>query len=161
MNNKSLKITALLACVGGFLLMNSPSASAGTCTNYINKANAVFGSLIKDSCVGVNTEASLDNNPFVYTNKDGGCPSGLQLPGLPDFGSITGGINACSIIKAVTSDMVGKVNSSIRGAMNSTVNGINSASQGAVGTNVVGGGNTNVNDIVQQKVREAAAAANQ
>lgn len=159
MNNKSLKITALLACVGGFLLLNSPTASAGTCTNYIAKANAVFGSLIKDSCVGVNTEASLDNNPFVYTNKDGGCPSGLQLPGLPDFGSITGGINACSIIKAVTSDMVGKVNSTIRGTMNDTVSGINSASQGAVGMNAIGG-NTNVNNIVQQKVQEAAAAAN-
>jgi hypothetical protein len=159
MNNKSLKITALLACVAGFMLLNAPTASAGTCTNYINKANAVFGSLIKDSCVGVNTEASLENNPFVYTNKDGGCPSGLQLPGLPDFGSITGGINACSIIKAVTSEMVGKVNSTIRGTMNDTVSGINSASQGAVGMNAIGG-NTNVNAIVQQKVQEAAAAAN-
>jgi hypothetical protein len=158
MNNKSIKITALLACMGGFLLLNSPTASAGTCTNYIAKANAVFGSLISDACAGVNTEASLDNNPFVYTNKDGGCPSGLQLPGLPDFGSITGGINACAIMKAVTSDMVSKVNSTIRTTMNDTVSGINAASQSAVGGNAIGG-NTNVNSIVEQKVREAAAAA--
>jgi hypothetical protein len=159
MNNKSLKITALLACLGGFLLLNSPTASAGTCTNYINKINAVFGSLMADSCVGVNTEASLENNPFVYTNRDGGCPSGLQLPGLPDFGSITGGIDACSIMKAVTSEMVGRVNSTIRTGMNETVSAINTASRDATGVSAIGG-STNVNAIVQQKVREAAAAAN-
>ncbi|MDT8924988.1 hypothetical protein RBE51_19555 [Pseudomonas taiwanensis] len=162
MKQISLKLTALISLCGALTLFNAEPASAGACQTYIDKANAVFGNLIKDSCVGINTDASLTNNPFVYVNADGGCDLGLQLPGLPDFGSITGGgINACSIVKAVTGSMVDTVNSSIRGAMNDTVNGINSKSQQVGGIDVINSGNTNIGDMVTEQIRNAAANAGQ
>jgi hypothetical protein len=156
----SLKLTALISLCGALTLFNAEPASAGACQTYIDKANAVFGNLIQDSCIGINTDASLTNNPFVYVNSDGGCDIGLQMPGLPDFGSITGGgINACSIVKAVTGSMVDTVNSSIRGAMNDTVNGINNKSQEIGGIDVINGGNTNIGDMVTDKIKDAAANA--
>jgi hypothetical protein len=159
MKHTSFKLAAVLGLLGSLALFNSPAASAGACQTYIDKANAVFGNLIKDSCAGISTEASLTNNPFVYTNSDGGCKTGLQLPGLPDFGSITGGsISACAIIQAVTSGMVDTVNSSIRNTMNSTVNGINEQSQSVIGKNVIGG-STNITDMVTQQIKAAAAAS--
>jgi hypothetical protein len=160
MKHTSLKLTAIISILGALTLFNAPRAAAGSCQTYVDKANAVFGNLIKDSCAGISTEASLTNNPFVYTNADGGCKSGLQLPGLPDFGSVSlGSISACQIIQAVTSSMVDNVNSSIRGTMNSTVGAINSESQSVIGTNAIGG-STNVTDMVTQKVKAAAAASN-
>lgn len=159
MKNTSIKLTALISLLGSIALFNAEPAAAGACQTYVDKANAVFGNLIQDSCVGINTEASLTNNPFVYVNTDGGCDIGLQLPGLPDFGSIIGGsINACSIIKAVTSGMVDTVNSSIRNTMNESVNAINNQSQAVIGKDVIGGGSTNIGDMVTEQIKAAATA---
>ncbi len=119
--------------------MASSVAFAGSCKTIQDKFNEVYGSVMQDRCVNLDLETSLDNNPFIYTNPDAGCDLGLQLPGLPDFGISSGGINACSIAKAVTGPMVDKVNSAMRDQVNQAVGAIDAASVDAIGTQASGG----------------------
>lgn len=161
MKIKRLGLAAILAISGLAALSLSNTASAGACQTYIDKANKVFGNLIQKSCVGISNTATLDNNPFVYTNPDGGCDLGLSLPGLPSFGGLGGSLDSCAIVKMVTSSTVNKANATIRDAMNKSVDTINQTSQSTIGTNVVGGGNIDVGTMVQQRIQQAASASGQ
>lgn len=61
----------------------------------------------------IDTKIDMDNNPFVYVNKDKVCDLGglgLHMPGLPTFGFGFKGIDGCSLLKSVTGDMVSKIN---------------------------------------------------
>lgn len=156
MKIKQIGLATLLSAMAATGLFMSDKASAGSCQTYIDKANQVFGNLMGNSCVGITNTPSLDNNPFIYTNPDGGCDLGLSLPGLPSFGGSLGSLDSCSIVKMVTSDTVSKVNSTIRDAMNTSVNTINQTAQDTIGTNVTGG-NVNVTDLVEQRVQQATS----
>ncbi|AXH59458.1 hypothetical protein [Pseudomonas amygdali] len=156
MKIKQIGLATLFSAMAATGLFMSDKASAGSCQTYIDKANQVFGNLMGNSCVGITNTPSLDNNPFIYTNPDGGCDLGLSLPGLPSFGGSLGSLDSCSIVKMVTSDTVSKVNSTIRDAMNTSVNTINQTAQDTIGTNVTGG-SVNVTDLVEQRVQEATS----
>lgn len=147
---KSTKI-ALLA---GILCSASLSATAyaGSCKSIQDKFNQVYGSVVQNHCVNLDLGTSLDNNPFIYTNPDAGCDLGLQLPGLPDFGISAGGINACSIAKAITGPMVDKVNQAMRAQVNSVVSSIDEASVNAIGTQASGG--IDVGDVIQEQYNQ-------
>ena len=156
MKIKQIGLATLLSAMAATGLFMSDKASAGSCQTYIDKANQVFGNLMGNSCVGITNAPSLDNNPFIYNNPDGGCDLGLSLPGLPSFGGSLGSLDSCSIVKMVTSDTVSKVNSTIRDAMNTSVNTINQTAQDTIGTNVTGG-NVSVTDLMEQRVKQAAS----
>lgn len=158
MKLKNLGFAALLGAVALSGLSISGTASAGACQTYIDKANQVFGNLISNNCVGITNSPSLDNNPFIYTNPDGGCDLGLSLPGLPSFGGSIGSIDSCSIVKMITGSTVQKVNSTIRDAMNESVTAINQASQDTIGTNVTGG-NVDLGTMVEDRIKQATTAA--
>lgn len=76
---------------------------------------------IEQYCAGLNTNVTLDGNPFVYTNPDAGCDLGLSLPGLPNFGAKEFGVDSCKILKAVTGDLVRDINSDFQDAVDSTL----------------------------------------
>ena len=159
MKIKQIGFATLLAAMATTGLFMSDKASAGSCQTYIDKANKVFGNLIGNSCVGITNTPSLDNNPFIYTNPDGGCDIGLDLPGLPSFGGSLGSIDSCQVIKMVTSKAVNAANTEIRNAMNTSVNTINQAAQDTIGTSVTGG-SVNVTDLVEQRLQQATSSGN-
>jgi len=154
MKIKQIGLATLLSAMAVTGLFMSESASAGSCQTYIDKINNVFGNLVSNSCVGITNTPSLENNPFIYTNPDGGCDLGLSLPGLPSFGGSLGSIDSCAIVKMVTSDSVAKVNTAVRDAMNTSVNTINQTAQDTIGTNVTGG-SLSVGDLVEQRLQQA------
>lgn len=156
MKIKQIGFATLLAAMAATGLFMSDNASAGSCQTYVDKVNQVFGNLVSNSCVGITSTPSLDNNPFIYTNPDGGCDLGLSLPGLPSFGGSLGSLDSCSIAKMVTSSTVSKVNSTIRDAMNTSVNTINQTAQDTIGTSVTGG-SVNVGDLVEQRLQQATS----
>lgn len=80
--------------------------------NVLNFVN----NLIPDVCANINTDPDLENSKYMYQNPDGGCDIGLELPGLPSFGGGLSGVSSCQIVKAVTGDMVDKVNEGVNGA---------------------------------------------
>lgn len=75
-------------------------------------------------CGGLDREVSLEGNPFVYSNPDGGCDLGLNLPGLPSFGFDIPSIDSCKILQMVTGELVGEVNATLRDAINKSLDEI-------------------------------------
>lgn len=73
---------------------------------------------IQRHCVGLNQDATLEGNPFVYTNPDAGCDLGLSMPGLPSIGGIGFDMDSCQILQAVTGSLVNDINSQLRDAVN-------------------------------------------
>lgn len=73
------------------------------------------------TCAGLNTSASVEGNPFVYTNPEASCDLGLELPGLPSLGFGLGDLNFCKIAKSLTGELVAGINKdmqdSVDGAM--------------------------------------------
>lgn len=98
----------------GLLIAISGQASASSCASMKKKMESVFGINTKEVCASLDTEPSLENIPFLYISPDAGCPHGLQLPGLPDFGISLGSLDACAIVQAVTGPIVREANQQMR-----------------------------------------------
>lgn len=86
------------------------------------KAENFLNNLIPNVCGNINTTTDPSNSKFAYENPDGGCDIGLEMPGLPSFGGSFSGISSCQIVKAVTGDMVDKVNDTVNGAWDGAIN---------------------------------------
>lgn len=131
--------TAASILVTGIMLSVSSLSMAGSCKSMEDKINQVFGPRAGDVCLDINTEPTLENNPYLYVSPDTQCDLGLQLPGLPDFGISLGGINACAIIQAVTGPMVDEVNKEMAQAVRDGVKVIDDMSEEAIGQGASGG----------------------
>lgn len=103
------------------LIAASGSALAGSCATSKNKEEQVYGKA-QNKCGYVTSTADISKNPYTYISPNG-CDFGLSLPGLPSFGN-GGGLDACSIVTAITGPMVNKVNQGMQDATNQAVNGI-------------------------------------
>lgn len=139
------------------LVMGSGMASAGVCQTIKDKAAQVYGNLVQDRCLNLNKEASLTNNPFVYTNPDAGCDLGLKLPGLPGFGITGGGISACEVAKFVTGSTVNAVNQKMQEAANAAVSAVDEVSVDTIGVGASGG--INVGDAVKKNYDKVTGGA--
>jgi hypothetical protein len=120
------------------LALASATASAGMCEEAKAKLARVYGAL-GNHCVNLNKNPSLVNNPFVYTNPDAQCDLGLSLPGLPGFGLGGGGMNMCSIAKAITGTMVNEVNQGMQTAATQAVSAVDQVSVDTIGVQASGG----------------------
>ncbi|MBB4861386.1 hypothetical protein HNP46_000197 [Pseudomonas nitritireducens] len=115
----------VMAAMSAALFIATP-ASAGSCQSLKDRFAKVFGTLPGiNGCVNISKTANLDDNPYVYTSKDGGdCGLGLQMPGLPDFGGGADGFNLCGMAKMVTGDTVNKINSAMQEKANAATGAI-------------------------------------
>lgn len=137
MKSSKLLRTSLVFAV---MALGSASASAdGLCQEMKDKIARVYGNIAQDHCVNLNKTPSLTNNPFVYTNPDAQCDFGLQLPGLPGFGISGGGLNMCSIAKAITGSMVNEVNQAMQTAANEAVSAVDKVAVDTIGVQASGG----------------------
>jgi hypothetical protein len=59
------------------------------------------------------------------------------MPGLPAFGTNVTGLDACSILKAVTGDMVSKANSEMSTALSSALSEVKATTGVSSGTTTV------------------------
>lgn len=87
-----------------------------------DKVNNFLNNLIPNTCANINTNPDPSSSKFAYENPDGGCDIGLDMPGLPSFGGSITGFDACQIVKAVTGDMVDKVNDTVNDAWDGAIN---------------------------------------
>ena len=123
---RKLLLTGIMSAI---LFGSMGQAHASACQNVKDKIDRVYGIGNRDICVGLNTEADLENNPYVYLSPDLGCPTGLQLPGLPDFGLSMGSIDWCDIAQAITGPYVRASNKKMRDAVQETTDMIESGAQ--------------------------------
>lgn len=110
---KSLKKIAGVFC---FLAMGS-LASETVNARAISTCNKPKLAIATD-CVGLNTSASVEGNPFIYTNPEASCDLGLELPGLPSLGFDLGSLDFCAIAESLTSDLVNDINTGMQEAVN-------------------------------------------
>ena len=75
------------------------------------------------NCSKLNTSNDPTKSVYHWKNPDAGCDLGLELPGLPKFGLSTD-LSACKVMKAVTSDMVSKANSSMQQSVDSATSAV-------------------------------------
>lgn len=103
----------------GSIFVDGKKKPGSICASDVKKrAQNFVNNLIPNVCGNINTNPDPSNSKYMYENPDGGCDIGLEMPGLPSFGGSISGINSCQIVKAVTGDMVDKVNDTVNGAWN-------------------------------------------
>lgn len=118
-----LRKSVLLKASAIFIAMAASNmAMAGSCAATKAKEAAVYGTA-KNVCGNVRSTADITRNPYTYTSPNGGCKTGLSLPGLPNFGN-GGGFSACAIVTAITGPMVAKVNQTMQAATDTAVNSV-------------------------------------
>lgn len=98
-------------------IVTTSPAMAGVCGNsWMEKVNSGIDSAVPDICSAIDTNPSLENNPFSYENPQATCDLGLSLEGMPDFdgfGFDVSGANACKVAQMVTGDMVAEINTKV------------------------------------------------
>lgn len=127
--NKEINRKALDGTLGnpgkesGGIFVKAKKKPGSICESDVKKnAQNFLNNLIPDVCGNINTNPDPSNSKYMYKNPDGGCDIGLELPGLPSFGGSFSGISSCQIVKAVTGDMVDRVNDTVNGAWDGAVN---------------------------------------
>lgn len=154
----SMHLTSALADAGYGVPVPSPSSDAGSCDKMMDKFTKVFGSLAIADCANINTDTTLNDNPYVYTSKDiTDCIDSLQMPGLPGFGVDLGG-SVCDGIRNITGGMVDAVNQKSQQAADDVVSAVNKKSAESVGFDVWDE-NINPKDIIMDKYGNSIDAA--
>jgi hypothetical protein len=93
------------------------SLSRGCTGEFKRKIDDYFVVAIPGVCSQLDTENKYEDSPYMWINPDASCDLGLSMPGLPNIGFGLDGFDSCKILKAVTGDMVEKVNQEMRGAV--------------------------------------------
>lgn len=71
----------------------------------------------------VDTNPDLENSRFFYQSPEANdCDLGLDFPGMPSFGFSADGLNACSLVKSVTGDLVDLANAEMQKGVDEALN---------------------------------------
>lgn len=136
---KTTKIAAVL-----IIALISSQASANACRDRINSRQAQIFQGLGSTCVGLDTSGKVDDQ-LMMRNMDGGCDSGLSLPGLPSFGFGMGGeFDWCGLAQAVTGSMVDKVNKEMQDRVDQSVGAVVNATIESTGIDPTA--NTNITE---------------
>lgn len=141
-----LSIKKTIALAGFVFCLSSPYASAASFCK--DKVSEVIDKLATNVCDQIDTKPlTLDeaqSTPYGYKSET--CDLGLSMPGLPNFGMNIGGLDSCSILKAVTGDMVDKANQEMQSSLDGALEAIK-------GDTTIPN-NVDLNDIVADQVKQ-------
>jgi hypothetical protein len=147
---RKILFTSVLLGLSGLPLMASASSScADLKPSFIDKlADKICDQL--DMKTPTIEELKAAKNPLIYTNPDTvGCDLGFSMPGLPSFGTKIDGLDACSVLKAVTGDMVGKANTAMKDGLNGALQEVKNQTGVTPGTKTI-----SVDDMVKDSVKQ-------
>lgn len=162
MNKKqilSFILLSLSAVSFGAAAQQAVQRDGGACNSKFKKSmDQRYEKMVQNVCnnPAIDTSLTTDGpngaaNPFIYVNPDQACDLGLQMPGLPDFGFGLSGIDSCSVLKAVTGDMVHEVNKKTQGAIDDSFKDITNEVDGVLPGD---GFEFDLEDVVIDKVKK-------
>jgi hypothetical protein len=121
MMKKYLLSTLIFGAMFAPIAANAASSCADLQPSFIDKlATKICDQL--DMTTPTIDQLKAAKNPLVYTNPDTvGCDLGLSMPGLPAFGTNITGLDACSILKAVTGKAVSDANTAMKSGLDTAL----------------------------------------
>lgn len=82
-----------------------------------------YAKIRKQVCEQLDLNVNVKAGPFFYTDPNASCDLGFQMPGLPDFNLGFDGLDSCKLLKAVTGELVDKLNSQVKDALDKGLEG--------------------------------------
>lgn len=131
-----MKNICAIACA--LLLANNAFAADEDSTETENPAhfaqhiNNNYNSIKDQVCNQLDLSVNIEASPFLYTDPEASCDLGFQMPGLPDFNLGFDGIDSCSLLKAVTGELVNQINTEMRDAVTGAIDGVGLDSGGDI-----------------------------
>jgi hypothetical protein len=137
MIKKTLIASFLLAAALAPLGANAASSCADLQPSFIDKLAAKVCDQL-DMTTPTIDQLKAAKNPLVYTNPDTvGCDIGLSMPGLPAFGTKIEGLDACSVLKAVTGKAVADANEAMKSSLDTALSTVKSETGLGTGTSTI------------------------